>query len=86
MFDVLFSKKAAVLAGSLPKGNKKKLRKIIDEMKINPFSYPYKKIRGKKGLYRVRIGQFRFLYQVDESHQKVFIIKMETRQKVFKKN
>lgn len=86
MFEVLFSKKAVAFIDSLPKGNKDKLRDIVDEMKVNPFSHPYKKIRGKKGLYRVRIGQFRLLYQVGESQQKVYIIKLDTRQKVFKKS
>tara|TARA_Y100000031_G_C8110577_1_gene333294 strand:- start:338 stop:601 length:264 start_codon:yes stop_codon:yes gene_type:complete len=85
MFEVLFSKKAVAFVETLPKSNKEKLRNIVEEMKVNPFSHPYKKIRGETGLYRVRIGQFRFLFEVDETQQKVYIIKLDTRQKAFKK-
>ncbi|MGD2248840.1 MAG: hypothetical protein PVF58_10585 [Candidatus Methanofastidiosia archaeon] len=35
-------------------------------MKENPFSYPYRKIRGKTSMYRIRFGKYRVLYKVDK--------------------
>jgi mRNA interferase RelE/StbE len=80
---VLFTKKAGKFITSLQKGYIKKLKEIIKHLRINPFSYPYKKIRGETHIYRIRIGKYRILYEVDDSENTITILKVSTRESIY---
>ena len=70
MYEIIFTEKASNFAEKLPKANKRKLKEILEKLKENPFSYPYRKIKGESNLYRIRIGTYRILYEVDEKEKK----------------
>ena len=43
-----------------------------------------KPLRGKKrGLYRYRIGDLRFIYQVDRAERLIYIIQIDTRGNIY---
>ncbi|VVC01153.1 Uncharacterised protein [uncultured archaeon] len=51
-----------------------------------PFkSYDIKKVEGMDNIYRVRFGDFRVVYHIDELQHKIYIVKMERRENVYKK-
>ena len=83
MYDIVFSRKAAEFIGELPKAQREKLKNIIGGMKSNPFSHPYRKIRGKTNLYRIRRGKYRMLYEVNEEQKRVVILKLDKRSKIY---
>ena len=66
-YTVLFTKQAAGFVSNLTKANKGRLESIVKALRINPFSYPYRKIKGETNLYRIRLGKHRLLFEVDES-------------------
>ncbi|MCK4848609.1 MAG: type II toxin-antitoxin system RelE/ParE family toxin [Candidatus Heimdallarchaeota archaeon] len=84
MYEILFSRKAAKAIRSLPKIYQKRLKEILSSLKINPYSYPYKKIQGEVGLYRIRLGKFRILYEVRSSSEEIYFLKIELRKKAYK--
>ena len=63
----------------MPETYQGKFRQVFGTLEENPFSYPYKKIRGETQIYRIRVGKYRLLYEVDESDMKIFILKLDTR-------
>jgi len=83
MYEIGFTRKAAEFIRSLPKGQKEKLRKFLELMKDNPFSHPYRKIRGETNLYRIRLGKYRMLYEINEELKKVIILKVDKRSKAY---
>jgi len=83
-YDLFLSRTAAKSAQGLPSAQRDKLRKAFSLMKENPFSYPYKKIRGEPHLYRIRIGNYRVLYEIDEPNRRIMILKIDRRSKVYK--
>jgi len=85
MFEVIFTKKAANRVQNLENSHKKKLKEIILTLRENPFSYPYKKIKGEENMYRIRIGKFRILYEVDEKDNLIIIFKVERRERAYKR-
>lgn len=85
MFEVIFTKKAAKRVQNLENSHKKKLKEIILTLRENPFSYPYKKIKGEENMYRIRIGKFRILYEVDEKNSLIIIFKVERRERAYKR-
>ncbi len=83
-YDVFLSRTSAKASQSLPAAQKEKLRRAFSLMKENPFSFPYKKIRGEPHLYRIRIGNFRVLYEIDEPNRRIMVLKIERRSRVYK--
>ncbi|NMA31057.1 MAG: type II toxin-antitoxin system RelE/ParE family toxin [Candidatus Methanofastidiosa archaeon] len=59
------------------------MRYIIDHLKENPYSYPYKKIKGGTNLYRIRIGGFRISYEINENESIINILKIGKRDKFY---
>ena len=84
MYEIIFTEKASNFAKKLPKANKRKLKEILEKLKENPFSYPYRKIKGESNLYRIRIGTYRILYEVNEKEKKVTVLKIEKRSKAYR--
>jgi len=84
MYEVIFTRRAAKQVKALQPAHRRKLKEIILRLSENPFSYPYKKIRGEEHTYRIRVGQFRILYEVDDRELKVIIFKIERREQAYK--
>ena len=84
MYEVVFTKKAAKQVRNLQDAHRRKLKEIIVALSGNPFSYPYKKIRGEEHTYRIRVGQFRILYEVDDENNRVVIFKVERRERAYR--
>jgi mRNA interferase RelE/StbE len=56
-------------------------------LQSNPFHHPQldiKVMQGYNGLYRLRIGQYRLIYQVKDDELLIFIISMGNRGDVYK--
>ena len=83
MYRVIFSKRAAKFISGLPQGYKSKIREIMEILQENPYGYPYKKIRGETGLYRIRVGKYRILYEIDKEQNQILIIKVDKRERMY---
>jgi len=83
MYEIRFHRKAAEFISSLPKGQKEKVKKTLETMKDNPFSHPYRKIRGETNLYRIRFGKYRMLFEISEEQKRVVVLKFDKRSKVY---
>ncbi len=64
-YDIIFSRQAEKFINILSDKEKDKFRKTLKELSENPYSYPYKKIRGKVRMYRIRVGKYRVLYHIE---------------------
>ncbi len=84
MYEMLFSRKASHFIRTLQESYKEKIKDALENLKENPFSYPYKKIKGKTSMYRIRVGKYRVLYKVDEKKGIVTVLKIDKRSKVYK--
>ncbi|NJE26323.1 type II toxin-antitoxin system RelE/ParE family toxin [Thermococcus sp. MV5] len=85
MYEIIFTKKAAKQVQTLEKAHMQKLKEILLSLRENPFSYPYKKIRGEENIYRIRVGKFRILYEVNDKDHLVIIFKIERRERAYKR-
>ena len=85
MYEIRFHRKAAEFIRSLSKSQRNKVKTVLQAMKSNPFSYPYRKIRGEINLYRIRFGTYRMLYEISEKQKKIVVLKFEKRSKAYNK-
>ena len=85
-FNVVFLKSAAKEFRHLPGSVRDKVLEAVELLAINPYSaiLPVKKLRGGEDLYRLRLGDYRLIYQVESRLVKVVIIKIGHRRDVYR--
>ena len=79
----------------LPRAHQKKLGELIDRLSENPYpsrtkfidisftNFDIKKCKGHQRRFRVRLGEYRLIYEIDESSHLVLILKLDTRGDVY---
>ena len=79
---LFLSKNAAVFLESISNDDKRRIVEKIKLLEVNPYVIPYKKIRGREGTYRIRVGDFRVLFSVHETE--ILILKIGRRKGIYK--
>lgn len=57
--------------------------KIEDALTGNPVPHNAVTIAGERGVYRIRIGDYRALYLIDYKNKKIVIVKVDKRPRVY---
>ena len=84
MFEVKYSKQSIKFLKSSDKILQKRLLKKIEELRKTPVLHDSKFIVGyKEKLYRVRVGHYRILYEIDYNNNLIGIVKIEKRSKAY---
>lgn len=86
-FPSEFSSKSKKYIRKLDDITKKRIKEKIDKLEIEPFPRDVERVeryKGEKG-FRVRIGGQRILYFVRYNPNKLFVIKVDKRGRVYKK-
>jgi mRNA interferase RelE/StbE len=61
----------------------KRLLNKIEELQKKPILHDTKTIEGSEKLFRVRVGDYRILYEVDHDNNLIGIVKIDKRSKVY---
>jgi len=84
MFVVEYSNQALKFLERADKVLGKRLLKKIEGLREQPISHDTKRIEGfYEKLFRVRVGDYRILYEVDYKANKIGIVKIDKRAKVY---
>ena len=62
----------------------KKIRSEIDKLKSNPFKRGAIKIHGYENYFRLRIGEYRVIYNVHKQIEVLIVVKVGHRKNVYK--
>ena len=66
MYEVEFVTSAAKEFRSLEDRIKGRVAVAIDALRENPRPRGFRKLRGHERLYRIRVGSYRVVYEIDE--------------------
>lgn len=84
MLEIFYSNQASKFLEKTDIFLAKRLLKKIEELKTKPITRDTKKIEGyKEKLFRVRVGRYRILYEIDYKENKIGIIKIDKRSRVY---
>ncbi len=79
MFEIFLSRQTRKFLDSLDKTNIERITEKLRALKENPFSVPYKKVKGRDNTYRIRVGEFRVIYsargneiRVSKNREKIY--------------
>ncbi len=82
-YKVNFAKSVKKDFKKIPKLEVAKILDAIDELAKNPRSSKSKKLKGEK-LYRLRVGNYRVIYDIQDEKLLVFIVKLGHRSDIYK--
>jgi mRNA interferase RelE/StbE len=68
----------------LPGHRQAQLRKQIDSLAENPRPRGVIKLAGDENLYRVRVGDYRIIYQIQDKVLVVLVVKIGHRREVYR--
>ncbi len=86
-FEVRFSKQIYKFLERSNRDLVKKFKEIAGHLRENPFytsKADIKKLKGKKNHFRLRIGKYRFLYEVDKMNKIVLFYDVDSRGDIYK--
>jgi len=66
-----------------PKEIKKKNIAAVAELKNNPRPLNVRKISDSESSYRIRIGDYRIIYEIDEKRKKINIFRIRHRKEAY---
>ncbi len=84
MFDIKYSRQAVKFLKKIDKSLVLRILEKIDNLKKIPIEHDSKTVKGyDEKLFRVRVGDYRVLYEVDYDNNIVSIVKIDKREKVY---
>jgi mRNA interferase RelE/StbE len=83
-YQVKFKSSAAKEFRKLPSGIKERIRQAVNQLTENPRPSGVVKLKGEDRLFRIRIGEYRIVYEIDDSAKLVRVTRVRHRQDVYR--
>ncbi|MBC8345890.1 MAG: type II toxin-antitoxin system RelE/ParE family toxin [Candidatus Marinimicrobia bacterium] len=64
--------------------NRKRIKRKISSLSLLPRPHGVKKLSGRDAIYRIRQGNYRVIYCIDDKNQIIKILKVDDRKDVYK--
>lgn len=82
MYKIIIKKKAEKFIDKLPKNERLRIAKAIE---LLPNGEDIKKLKGHSNLFRLRVGDYRIIYTVDNGELIIYIIDAGNRGEIYNK-
>ena len=83
-YSVSFKSSAAKELKKLPLELQHRIANTIEKLVKNPRLSGVIKLKGNDHLYRYRVGEYRVVYSIDDSKQKIVITRIRHRKDVYR--
>ena len=83
-YDVQIARRAARVLASLERHDQQRVRAAIDLLAENPRPPACVAIRGEDSVYRVRVGDYRIVYEVLDDVLIVHVVRVGHRREVYR--
>ena len=83
-FNVLISQSAEKTLKKLPKNDATRVVAAIEKLAIDPRPQACRKLSGEVNTYRVRVGLYRIIYEIEDQLLRILILKVGHRKDVYR--
>lgn len=83
-YFIKFKSSAAKELRNLPSEIKQRLKIALDKLRSEPRPYGVVKLQGDDQLYRIRVGDYRIVYLIDDESKLVRVTRIRHRRDVYK--
>ncbi|MEO1063052.1 MAG: type II toxin-antitoxin system RelE/ParE family toxin [Actinomycetota bacterium] len=83
-YEVLIARRAVKSIARLPRKDQQRIRAAIDLLADEPRPPGCTKLAGEDAVYRVRVGDYRMLYEVIDARLVVHVVRVGHRRDVYR--
>ena len=83
-YQIEFVKQAAKQFKALPELAQQRISPRIDALAIEPRSSGSVKLTGAENLYRIRVGDYRIIYSIEDDLLVILVVKIAHRREVYR--
>jgi len=83
-YDVSFTTSAAREFRSLSREMKRRVGRAIDRLSFDPRPSGVRKLVGHQSLYRIRVGSYRLVFDIDDQARSIRITRVRHRREVYR--
>jgi mRNA interferase RelE/StbE len=83
-YIIQFKSSALKELRKLPKEFSEQIARDIDGLAKNPRPHGHKKLKGSENLYRIRSGNYRIVYQIQDRVLTVLVVRIGDRKEVYR--
>jgi mRNA interferase RelE/StbE len=84
-YRLLLKREAAKYLAGLDKPTRTKIKKALEGLIKNPPEGDIAPMQGREGLFRLRVGSYRLVFQVKEEEQIIIVAAIGPRGDIYKK-
>ena len=78
-YRIVLARSAIRELSRVPNPTKDRVTLAIEHLADEPKPRGLEKLSGHTNLYRIRVGQYRIIYQIDDRKRVVYIVRIRTR-------
>jgi mRNA interferase RelE/StbE len=82
-YKVLLHREALREIKALPKKIRERVRDVVDGLRSEPRPTGAAPLKGRKGTYRIRVGDYRVLYEIHATEIVVYVAGVAHRREVY---
>jgi mRNA interferase RelE/StbE len=82
-YEIVFHRKTEKELRKIPAQDRNKIFAKIEELSDNPYLFGHIKLSENDNLYRVRQGNYRIIYSIEDNQLQIYIIKVGHRKDIY---
>lgn len=83
-YEIIIKPSVEKLFAKLEKSQQIKIIKAVENLAINPRPQGFKKLKSIAELYRIRVGDYRIIYCIDDNILTITVVKIGHRKEIYK--
>jgi len=84
MYKIAFAPAALRQLRKLPKPDQQRIMRAIQSLEDDPRPPNSKKLQGAESFWRIRVGDYRVVYEIQDSKLIVFVLRIANRKDVYR--
>jgi mRNA interferase RelE/StbE len=83
-YEIIIKSSTEKSFGKLEKAQQIKIIRAIENLAVNPRPQGFKKLKSLAELYRIRVGDYRIIYSIDNNVLIITVVKIGHRKEIYK--